>query len=80
MTLTFDSEETASNAAWPTFVRPQRRDGVRCILHMDGPAADLMAWAATQPIRDIDVSPPNLEVVFRRFYNGAATSPSTEGT
>lgn len=80
VTLTFDSEETASNAAWPTFVRPQRRDGVRCILHMDGPAADLMAWAATQPICDIDVSPPNLEVVFRRFYNEAATSASTEGT
>lgn len=34
----------------------------------DGPAKSLVDWAATQPIADIDISPPDLDRVFHAFY------------
>ena len=66
--LTFESPDAAAAVEWPNFIRLQSQDGSRCELHMDGAATDLVDWAATQTLTDIDVSPPNLEAVFRQFY------------
>lgn len=71
--VTFDSEESARTAEWPDFVRFQNRFGNVCHLHMDGTATRLAAWAAQQPIADLDISPPSLEAVFRRYYSDSAT-------
>ena len=73
--VTFESAQAAAAIEWPEYIRLQSQHGSRCELHMDGAATDLVDWAATQPLADIDVSPPNLEAVFRQFYgdqSGAA--------
>ncbi len=70
---TFDSEASARTVVWPDFVRLQEQRNNRCCLHMDGSAAELVVWAAQQPIVDLDISPPSLEAMFRRYYNGANT-------
>ena len=70
ITVTFRSPESAAAVEWPDFVSLQRRDNSVCLLHMDGAAAQLVSWAATQPIIDIDISPPSLEAVFRSYYDG----------
>lgn len=70
--LTFDSAHAAKSAEFPNFVRLQKCHRNQCELHMDGPAAQVIAWAAQQPITDIDISPPSLEAVFRSYYRESA--------
>jgi ABC-2 type transport system ATP-binding protein len=70
--ITFNSSDAAESVAWPDFLQFQSRHGKQCEVHMQGPAAALIAWAAQQPIADVDISPPGLEAVFRRYYSGVA--------
>ncbi len=77
VSITFDLAQSAQAAQWPDFVRLQSRHQNRCVLHMDGPAAELISWMAGQPITDIDISPPSLEAVFRRYYGGTVAGASS---
>lgn len=71
--VTFDSEDAARTADWPEFVRLQDRFQNVCHLHMEGSAIRLIAWASQQPhVSDLDISPPSLEAVFRRYYDDSA--------
>ena len=36
---------------------------------LEGSPVDLVRWAAQQPIRDVSISPPDLDALFRQFYH-----------
>lgn len=71
--ITFDSIQSAEAVKWPDFVRLHSHHDKHSVLHMDGPAAELIEWSVKQPITDIDISPPSLEAVFRKFYSDTPT-------
>lgn len=75
--ITFDSTQSAEAAEWPEFVRLHSHHQNCSVLHMDGPAAELIEWSVKQPITDIDISPPSLEAVFRRFYSDTPSGVTT---
>lgn len=54
--------------ALPGGLRVESRDGRRWTCLFDGPAKPLVNWAATQPLADLDISPPDLDRVFHAFY------------
>jgi len=66
--ITFESAIAASSVQWPDFVRLQQHRKAVCELQINGSAVKFISWAAGQPIVDISVSRPNLETVFRKFY------------
>lgn len=70
--ITFDSAQAVAAVDWPNFLRLHSQHENVCVLHMDGPAARLIAWSAQQPVSDINISSPNLEAVFRRFYSDSS--------
>lgn len=55
----------------PDGLRIESRDGRRWTCLFDGPAKPLVDWAASQPLEDIDISPPDLDRVFHAFYREA---------
>jgi ABC-2 type transport system ATP-binding protein len=67
--LVFAEEAAASGAALPSFLRVQRRDGRKLVCELDGPAAALVRWAAGQELADMTINPPDLETLFRKFYD-----------
>jgi len=66
--ITFADSETAARVALPDFLQPCRRDGRKCHCELEGPAPPLIRWAAQQAIADISISPPDLESLFRKYY------------
>ena len=67
--LVFADEEAAAGALLPAFLQPRRRDGDRIFCELEGEATPLVRWAAGQPLADITISPPDLETLFRKFYD-----------
>jgi ABC-2 type transport system ATP-binding protein len=67
--LVFADEAAAARAVLPEFLRAQRRDGRKLRCELEGPATPLARWAAGQPLEDITISPPDLEALFRQFYD-----------
>jgi ABC-2 type transport system ATP-binding protein len=67
--LVFANEAAAAGAALPDFLQTQRRDGRRLFCELEGPATALVRWAAQQPLADMTISPPDLESLFRKFYD-----------
>lgn len=52
----------------PPFLELQERDGENWTCLLAGPATDLVRWASSQPIEDLSIGRPDLEVLFRRYY------------
>ena len=69
MELVFADEAAAAGAVLPEFPAVQRRDGRRLLCELEGPATPLVRWAAQQPLADMTISPPDLETLFRKFYD-----------
>ncbi|MEX2307664.1 MAG: ABC transporter ATP-binding protein [Pirellulales bacterium] len=67
--LLFADAETAARVALPDFLQAARRDGRRLHCELEGPAPPLVRWATQQPIEDMTISPPDLETLFRKFYD-----------
>jgi ABC-2 type transport system ATP-binding protein len=67
--LVFADEAAAARAVLPEFLRAQRRDGRKLHCELEGPATPLARWAAGQPLADITISRPDLEALFRQFYD-----------
>ena len=67
--MTFASEAAAAATEVPDFVALQRQTGNSLFLQLTGSATELTRWAAAQPIVDISIGQPNLESLFREFYN-----------
>jgi ABC-2 type transport system ATP-binding protein len=64
----FADEETAARATVPPFLHNARREGRRVRGELEGPAPPLLRWAAQQEIDDVIITPPDLETLFRKFY------------
>jgi ABC-2 type transport system ATP-binding protein len=68
VTITFAAEEIAASVEVPEFATLLRRLGNDIQLQLTGSAADLTRWASALPITDISIGQPNLETLFREFY------------
>ena len=66
----FHNEEAARSNP-PDFLRLESRFGREWKAALIGPTPRLIAWAATQPLEDMSVSPPSLESLFRSYYRTA---------
>ena len=64
-------EETAACVQLPDFLKLNRRDGRQCYCELEGPTPPLICWAAQQAIEDMSISPPDLESLFRKFYESS---------
>jgi len=68
VTLVFENAETAGRIEPPDFLVLGERGADRWRCELAGTAPDLVRWAATQPIRDLTIGPPDLESLFHKFY------------
>jgi ABC-2 type transport system ATP-binding protein len=68
--LRFETAE-AANGAVPDFLSMASRQGMQWQATLVGTPSQLVAWAATQPLVDLSVSPPSLESLFRSYYQDA---------
>jgi ABC-2 type transport system ATP-binding protein len=66
--LVFDDAAAASACDAPGFLERVVRDGATWRGEIDGEARDLVRWCAGRPVRDLEVGPPELDTLFRRFY------------
>ena len=69
--LVFRDEEAAAQATPPACFRPVRREGRIWQGELDGPSPPIVRWAAEQPLDDITISQPDLETLFRKYYDVA---------
>jgi ABC-2 type transport system ATP-binding protein len=85
VTLFFGSIEEAQRFEAPAFLKVDRREGARIWCELHAGAHDLIAWLPSQPVRDVEISPPNLERLFQRYYRdgrgdgGAGSERTPEG-
>ena len=75
--LTFDSAAAAAACVAPDDVEVSCVDGETMTLTINGPAVALAKWASTQSIADLSIGQPNLEALFRSYYQ---PQPTAEGT
>jgi ABC-2 type transport system ATP-binding protein len=52
----------------PPFLELQNRDGRSWTCLLAGASTDLLRWASSRPIEDMTIGRPDLEVLFRRYY------------
>lgn len=72
--LEFPDEPSAASASPPDFLTNYRRDGRRVVCELEGLAGSLVSWAAAQGVSDLSVSPPDLESLFRKYYESSEES------
>lgn len=70
--LVFPDEAAAARVQLPEFLNLKRRDGCRCHCELVGQTPPLIAWAGQQTIEDISISQPDLESLFRKFYESSS--------
>ena len=73
--LRFRDALSAHNVAVPGFLDVAERTGTTWQSDLVGGTPQLVRWAAQQPIDDMTIGPPNLESLFRRFYQTRKESP-----
>jgi ABC-2 type transport system ATP-binding protein len=56
----------------PPFLALEVRDGARWRCSLEGDAMDVVRWSQGRAIADLAITPPDLETLFRRFYEGNA--------
>ncbi|UCD76186.1 MAG: ABC transporter ATP-binding protein, partial [Phycisphaerales bacterium] len=66
--LEFADAEAAGRAEVPAFLKIRERRGAQWVCDRTGEMPDLIRWMAGQPIADVTIGPPDLESLFRRFY------------
>ena len=59
----------------PPFLELQKRDGENWTCLLAGPATELVRWAASQPIEDLAIGEPDLDVLFRQYYRQGRETP-----
>lgn len=69
VSLTFSSNADAQAVTLPKFVDVSQCIDNQIQLQLTGSAAELTRWSATLPITDISIGRPNLESLFRSFYD-----------
>ena len=73
--VTFESAAVAGSVAVPDFLTVHRRSKNELQVQLTGAAAELTRWAASQPIMDLSIGQPNLEYLFRQYYNDGSDRP-----
>jgi ABC-2 type transport system ATP-binding protein len=71
VTLTYENEDAAKGAELPPFLALSERHTERLICDLTGDAAELVGWAAGQPLEDMTIGHPDLESLFHTYYNDA---------
>lgn len=72
VTLTVETEQLAQAFELPESVTLTRRYKREVVVTTTGSAVEFTRWAQSQPIVDISISPPNLEALFRGYYEPEA--------
>ena len=67
--MTYENENDVRSVEWPEFLTLVQRFKTRCEFNMHGTAGDLIRWAASQPLADLEIGSPNLDALFRSFYS-----------
>lgn len=75
VTMTFESESVAGQIQMPDFATESQLAGDQWSFQLLGPAAELTKWAATLPIVDFSIGQPNLETLFRQYYQTELSPP-----
>ena len=75
VTLFFSDQASADATAPPNFLQRFTREGNRWRCELHGPAQPLVQWAAQQSIVDLDVGRPDLETLFRSYYQPTEVQP-----
>jgi ABC-2 type transport system ATP-binding protein len=68
VTVSFTDAATAAAASPPDFLRNIHKEGACWKCEVTGSAQPLIRWAATHPIHDLEIGRPNLEHLFRSYY------------
>ncbi len=76
--VTMESSTIVADVAVPDIVTVQSRSGNELHVQLTGSAVDLTQWAASQPIVDLSIGKPNLEFLFRQYYNHDSDRPVQE--
>lgn len=66
--ITYKASVNVTAELAPDFAQAATVTDNRLSFELVGPAAELTRWAATQPITDISIGQPNLETLFRQYY------------
>jgi ABC-2 type transport system ATP-binding protein len=69
------TDPAAAAAAPPEFLHVERQNGVDWNGMLEGPVERLVAWLAGRPFDDLSIGPPDLETLFRRFYEPGGHRP-----
>jgi ABC-2 type transport system ATP-binding protein len=72
ITVVFSDEQAAERAAVPSFLTLDFRSGRRWHGELTGEPSELIQWAAAQALDDLEIGPPSLESLFRRYYRFSA--------
>ncbi|MCP3902136.1 MAG: ABC transporter ATP-binding protein [Planctomycetes bacterium] len=67
VTIDFDDAE-AAGVEPPPFLAVERRDQTRWTGSLTGATPDLLGWLHGRPVRDLAIGPPDLDSMFRRYY------------
>ncbi len=67
--LAWTSVAAAESTPVPPFLTLDRREATRWRCTLSGSVVDLVRWSASQPLVDISISPPDLDRLFRTFYD-----------
>src|SRR6185369_7716098 len=65
------ADHVAAGAVAPPFLRVTRRDGPDGATwqgDLDAPVRQLIDWLAGRPVADLAIARPDLESLFKRFY------------
>jgi ABC-2 type transport system ATP-binding protein len=76
VTIVFRDAESAARAMPPPALDVQERHGTRWRGHLHGSAPALVSWAASQPIADLTIHPPDLGALFQQAYQASSPTPA----
>ena len=68
VSIRWKDELAASHTDPPAFLDLQTRERLTWTATLQGPVQDLMAWLSARPIDDLTITRPDLEMLFRQYY------------
>jgi ABC-2 type transport system ATP-binding protein len=68
VSIRWKDEQAASHTEPPAFLDVQERERLNWTGILQGPVHDLVAWLSAHPIDDLTITRPDLEMLFRRYY------------
>lgn len=67
--LHFQSGDDAAACQLPPGTEGRQQTEATIVTSLTGGSTNLVQWAAQQPLADLCIGPPNLETLFRSYYN-----------